>query len=67
MISETMKRETINSSLVTLKQSDPPLTSLVPGKEGMFMLALNVQSIDLSFQANLAEGPQYFSFQMAII
>ena len=67
MVADTVNRVSITSSLVTNKQSNHPLFSLNPGKEDMFMLGLSIQSIDLSFLADLNKGPQYFTLQMRTV
>jgi hypothetical protein len=66
MIADTLSRVTITSSLLTLKRQDPLLSYLIPGNENMFMLGLSIQSLDLSYLANLVEEPQFFSLQMRI-
>jgi hypothetical protein len=67
MIIDTLDRVTITSTLVTIKQSNPPLARLIPSSEHMFMMGLSIQSTDLSFLADLNHGPQYFSLRMKII
>lgn len=66
MISQTLNRTTIISTLTTIKQSDPPLTVLVPNKENMFMMGFSIQSIDITFLANLSATPKYFDVHLDI-
>lgn len=66
MISQTLNRTTIISTLSTIKQSDPPLTVLVPNKENMFMMGFSIQSIDITFLANLSATPKYFDVSLNI-
>lgn len=67
MISQTLNRTTIISTLTTIKQSDPPRTVLVSNQENMFMMGLSIQSIDISFLANLSATPKYFDVHLNII
>lgn len=67
MVADTLQRTTINSSMVTQKNSNPPLTTLKPGRDSMFMLGFSVQSLDLSFLADLNHGPQYFTITISTI
>lgn len=67
MILDTLDRVAITSSLITTKQSDPPLATLIPSSEHMFMMGFSIQSIDLSYLCDLNHGPQYFSLQMKMI
>lgn len=60
MISDTLNRTSITSSLTTNKKSDPPYGALIPGNDSMFMFGLQILSFDLTFQADLTNGPQYF-------
>jgi hypothetical protein len=65
MVLDTLDRSSISSSLTVTKQSSPPLATLVPGEDNMFMLGLSIQSTDLTFSADLNNGPQYFSVLMS--
>ena len=67
MILDTLDRVAITSSLITTKQSDPPLATLISSSEHMFMMGFSIQSIDLSYLCDLNHGPQYFSLQMKMI
>ncbi len=66
MISDTLNRTSISSSLTTNKLSDPPFATLVPGNDTMFMFGLQIQSFDVTFQADLTNGPQYFYVETII-
>jgi hypothetical protein len=67
MVLDTLDRVTITSSLITKKQSDPPLATIVPSSDNMFMMGFSIHSLDLSYLADLNHGPQYFSLQMKMI
>lgn len=67
MVGDTLKRIAITSSLVTQKLSDPPESALLSGKDGLFMLGFSIQSFDYSFEADLTNGPQYFSVSLNLI
>ena len=67
MIASTLNRSTITSTITTFKQSNPPLAMLVSGKENMFMFSVSIQSLDLTFLANLSASTQYFDVEMNIL
>lgn len=67
MVSDTLQRVSITSSLTSTKQADPPYAALKVGRQEMFMMGFQIQSLDLSFQADLSSGPQYFSVAMILI
>jgi hypothetical protein len=67
MISNTLNRTSISSTLTTTKQSNPPLATLVPNKETMFMLGFEIQSLDLTYLANLTQTPQFFEVKTNIV
>ena len=53
MIGDTLNRTSITSTLVTSKLSDPPLATLIPESENMFMMGVAVKSYDFLYQADL--------------
>lgn len=67
MIASTLNRSTITSTTTTVKQSTPPLATLVAGEENMFMFSVSIQSLDLTFLANLSAPTRYFDVEMNIL
>lgn len=67
MIASTLNRSTITSTITTVKQSNPPLATLIAGEENMFMFSVSIQSLDLTFLANLSAPVQYFDVEMNIL
>jgi hypothetical protein len=67
MIIDTLNHTSITSAFTVTKQSNPPLSTLVPGEDTMFMMGLQIQSTDVYFTADLNNGPQYFTVAMSIV
>lgn len=66
MIVDTLNRTQITSSLITTHYLDPPLATLIPGPDDMFMLGLSIRLFDLSYEVDLTNGTQYFNVIMTI-
>jgi hypothetical protein len=67
MIMGTLDRTSITSSVVMTKQNNPPLATLIPSAENMFMLGFSIQSMDYQFYADLNNGPQHFTVATMLI
>lgn len=67
MIADTLNRTTIASTLQTIKQSDPPLSTLRTDKENMFMFGVTIQSTDTIFTADLAGDQRLFDIYFVIV
>lgn len=63
MIADTLQREIITSTLVTKKESNRPFIEL---SSNTFMLGLAIESFDATYQVDLNNGSQYFSFQLSV-
>lgn len=66
MISDTLNRTTIASSVQTIKQSDPTLSILKNNKEGMFMFGISVQSTDVSLNLDLSQEKRFFDLVVVL-
>lgn len=60
MISETINKTAITSSVNVLTMSDPPATNLIANEEKMFMFGIQIQSTDLSFNYDFNGPRRYF-------
>ena len=66
MISDTLNRTAITSSLNNEKSNNPPFYNLIANAENNFMFGINIQPMDVSFYVDLATGPRYFDIVMNI-
>jgi hypothetical protein len=67
MIVDTLNRTSITSSFTVTKQSDPPLATLVPGEDNMFMLGFQIQAYEASFTVDIVNGPLFFTVGMVVV
>jgi uncharacterized membrane protein len=66
MISDTLNRTSIASTLQTIKQKDPALSVLTTNKNSMFMFGISVQTIDMAFTADLGSGSRFFDIYFIV-
>ena len=66
MITDTLNRTSITSSLTITKSADPPLSALTTGQENMFMFSVSIQSYDFMYLANLSDPIQYFDVRLSL-
>ena len=60
MITDTLNKTAISSSLNVQKSNDPTFYNLIADSDHNFMFGISIQPMDLSFTVNLATGPRYF-------
>ena len=60
MITDTLNKTAITSSLNIEKSNNPTLYNLITNADNNFMFGINIQPMDVSFYVNLATGPRYF-------
>lgn len=60
MITETINRTAIDSTVNVIKSNNPPAFNLTANAESMFMLGVQIESQDLSFYYNMSGDRRYF-------
>ena len=60
MISETINRTAITSTVNALTTSNPPAYNLTANTDNMFMFGIQIQSTDLSFFYDINGPRRYF-------
>lgn len=60
MISETINRTAITSTVNALTTSNPPAINLTANADNMFMFGIQIQSTDLSFFYDINGPRRYF-------
>jgi len=66
MITETLHKTAISSTLSEYKSTDPPFYNLTTDPKSNFMFGILIQSRDLSFNVDLNNGPRYFDVSLLV-
>jgi len=66
MISETLNKTAISSTLSEYKSSDPPFYNLTTDPKSNFMFGILIQPKDMSFNVDLNNGPRYFDVSLLV-